>query len=68
MAAEQERILAEAWEGRDPDLPLSSPEELLILASIVEKETGVPEERAQVAGGLREPAARRGCGCRPTRR
>ena len=42
-------VLAEAWEGRDPDLPLRSPEELLTLASIVEKETGVAEERAQVA-------------------
>jgi UPF0755 protein len=50
MRAEQDRILAEAWAGRDPDLPLASPEELLILASIVEKETGVPEERGTVAG------------------
>lgn len=49
MRAQQERILNAAWEGRDPDLPLASPEELLTLASIVEKETGVPEERAQVA-------------------
>ncbi len=50
MRLEQERILAEAWEGRDPDLPVSSPEELLILASIIERETGIAEERGEVAG------------------
>lgn len=50
MRAEQERLLAEAWAARDPDLPLRTPEELLILASIVEKETGVAEERELVAG------------------
>jgi len=38
-----------AWESRQPDLPLESPEEMLILASIIEKETGQPEERGQVA-------------------
>jgi UPF0755 protein len=42
--------LAAAWLTRDPTLPLKSKEELLILASIVEKETAVPSERAQVAG------------------
>jgi peptidoglycan lytic transglycosylase G len=41
--------LAEAWEGRAKDLPLKTPEEALILASIIEKETGVRSERAQVA-------------------
>ena len=49
LAAAQEQALAEAWENRAPGLPVSSPEELLILASIVEKETGVAEEREQVA-------------------
>lgn len=49
MSAQQEEILAAAWAGRAADLPLRSPEELLTLASIVEKETGVPEERARVA-------------------
>ncbi|WP_415011229.1 endolytic transglycosylase MltG [Amaricoccus sp.] len=49
MQAEQERILAAAWAGRAPDLPLKSPDELLTLASIVEKETGVATERARVA-------------------
>lgn len=38
------------WDSRDPDLPLNSKEEALILASIVEKETGVAEERKRVAG------------------
>jgi UPF0755 protein len=49
MTAAQERILAEAWENRAPDAAVESPEEALILASIVEKETGVAEERRQVA-------------------
>lgn len=42
-------ILDEAWNNRDITLPLKSKEELLILASIVEKETGLPKERPQVA-------------------
>ncbi len=50
MREEQERLLAQAWEGRDPDLPLETPEELLILASIIERETGVAEERGVIAG------------------
>ncbi|MCC4117861.1 endolytic transglycosylase MltG [Aromatoleum toluclasticum] len=41
--------LALAWEGRDPRVPLNSPYEALILASIVEKETGRPEDRGLVA-------------------
>ncbi len=49
MEAAQETLLAAAWEARAPDLPISSPEDLLVLASIVEKETGVAEERGQVA-------------------
>ncbi len=49
MSEMQAAVLAEAWETRAPDLPLASPEEALVLASIVEKETGVAEERAQVA-------------------
>jgi UPF0755 protein len=41
--------LAELWANRARDLPVKTPEEALILASIVEKETGLPEERPRVA-------------------
>ena len=41
--------LEEAWRERAPGLPLSSPREALVLASIVEEETGQPEERPRVA-------------------
>ena len=49
MEARQTARLDEAWQNRVEDLPLSSPEEALILASIIEKETGVPEERRTVS-------------------
>ncbi len=49
MQARQQAILANAWTNRADDLPISSPEEALILASLIEKETGVGEERGQVA-------------------
>ena len=42
--------LESAWARRTADLPLSSPDDVLVLASIVEKETGVAEERARIAG------------------
>jgi UPF0755 protein len=42
--------LEEAWIMRDDDLPLDSPYELLILASIIEKETSIEAERPQIAG------------------
>jgi len=45
-----QKVLAEEWENRSENLPIKTPYEALILASIVEKETGVPEERTQVAG------------------
>lgn len=48
--ARMERILAEEWGGRVEDLPLETPYEALILASIVERETGAPDERARIAG------------------
>lgn len=43
------RTLAELWAGRADDLPIETPEEAIILASIVEKETGIAEERPRVA-------------------
>jgi len=43
-------VLAKQWENRTPGLPYASPYEALVMASIVEKETGKPEERAAVAG------------------
>jgi UPF0755 protein len=45
-----DRALLKAWNGRDPGLPLKTPYQLLTLASIVEKETGVADERPQIAG------------------
>jgi UPF0755 protein len=49
MQHAEKTALKEAWERRAPDLPLTSPEELVTLASIVEKETGRPDERSRVA-------------------
>ncbi|WP_136637442.1 endolytic transglycosylase MltG [Pseudooceanicola onchidii] len=49
MQRAQAEILAEAWANRTDDLPYDTPEEALIMASIIEKETGVAEERRQVA-------------------
>jgi len=49
MQSEDKRILQEVWAHRDPELPLKSPEELVTLASIIEKETGKPDERTRVA-------------------
>jgi UPF0755 protein len=44
------RELDAAWTDRDPDLPLHSATELLIMASIVQKESGLPQELAKIAG------------------
>lgn len=46
----QDKVLDKAWQNRAPDLPLKDPYEALILASIVEKETGRADERRRVAG------------------
>ena len=45
-----ERKLREVWEQRTPDLPLDGPYQALILASIIEKETGLTGERREIAG------------------
>jgi UPF0755 protein len=44
------RELDAAWMDRDPDLPLRNANELLIMASIVQKESGLPQELAKIAG------------------
>ncbi|WP_269620861.1 endolytic transglycosylase MltG [Zhongshania sp. BJYM1] len=44
------KVLGDEWEERDVDLPYNNAYEALVMASIIEKETGVPEERAQIAG------------------
>jgi UPF0755 protein len=50
MSAAMEQTLAELWPGREADLPFDTQDEALILASIVEKESAVPEERPRIAG------------------
>ncbi|MBY2992030.1 endolytic transglycosylase MltG [Rhizobium leguminosarum] len=49
MTAAQQKLVDQIWDKRDSSLPLRSKEEFVTLASIVEKETGVPDERAHVA-------------------
>ncbi|TDT89488.1 UPF0755 protein [Azorhizobium sp. AG788] len=49
MSADQQKLVADLWAKRAPDLPLKSPEEMIILASIVEKETSKADERPRVA-------------------
>jgi UPF0755 protein len=49
MQQTQKRVLAEIWERRNPDIPIKTPEQLITLASIVEKETGKADERTRVA-------------------
>jgi UPF0755 protein len=49
MEARQARVLADLWAARAEGLPYASPEEALIMASIVEKETGIAAERRLVA-------------------
>jgi UPF0755 protein len=45
-----DEVLAKEWSQRAADLPYSGPYQALIMASLVEKETGVPQERGQIAG------------------
>src|SRR5690606_38073449 len=49
-ADDLDRALAAAWEARADDLPIDTPEQALVLASIVEKETGIASERPLIAG------------------
>jgi UPF0755 protein len=49
MQQAHRRVLHEVWEHRLQDLPIKTPEQLVTLASIVEKETGKPDERTRVA-------------------
>jgi peptidoglycan lytic transglycosylase G len=49
MQQAQQHLVKEIWDHRTPDLPLKTPDQLVILASLVEKETGKPDERTRVA-------------------
>ena len=49
MMAARDALLAQLWASRAPGLPLKTPEEAVTLASIVEKETGIPAERPRIA-------------------
>jgi UPF0755 protein len=49
MQQAQQQLLKEVWDRRSRDLPLRTPEQLIILASIIEKETSRPEERTRIA-------------------
>jgi UPF0755 protein len=49
MRAARDKLLAKLWAARSPGLPLKTPEEAVTLASIVEKETALPEERPRIA-------------------
>jgi UPF0755 protein len=49
MMADQQRVVQEVWRSRVPNPQIKTPQDLVTLASIVEKETGVPDERPRVA-------------------
>lgn len=49
MRVAQQKMIDQIWERRDPDLPIKTKEEFVVLASIVERETGKEDERAHVA-------------------
>lgn len=48
--AQMQQVLEEEWQARAPDLPLESAQQALVLASIIEKETGAASERPAIAG------------------
>ena len=50
MQAAMQKAIAELWPKRSTDCPVSTPEQAIIMASIVEKETGKPSERPMIAG------------------
>jgi UPF0755 protein len=49
MQQAQQRLVKEIWDHHSSDLPIKTPDQLVILASLIEKETGKPEERTRVA-------------------
>ena len=67
MQQAHKRLLQEVWEHRMADLPVKTPEQLVILASIVEKETGKADERSRVASVFVNRLKNRACGCNPIR-
>lgn len=50
MQSAMDKVLQAAWNNRAADIPLKTPDEVLVLASIVEKETGKADERKRIAG------------------
>ncbi|HUO22730.1 MAG TPA: endolytic transglycosylase MltG [Caulobacteraceae bacterium] len=50
MMTARDKLLTKLWAGRSPNLPYQSPEDAVILASIVEKETALADERPRIAG------------------
>lgn len=59
MTAAMDKALADAWSQRNPKIALKSPREALVLASIIEKETGVAAERARVSAVFHNRLRRR---------
>lgn len=49
MVRDRDRVLADVWATRAADLPVTTPQELVVLASVVEKETALADERTRVA-------------------
>ena len=49
MQQEQRRVVQDIWNRHAPDLPIKSAEQLVVLASLIEKETGKPDERTRIA-------------------